>query len=487
LMLWDATRQTLWLARDAYGIKPLYYANDGWVLRVASQASALVACREVSGAIEPAALAGFLLRGSVPEYTCWYEDVRSVPAGCSMSIDERGVGEPRAFADLCSDRNQPDPERDAIARAPDMANDAAALFRDSVRAHLVADVEAGLMLSAGIDSASVLGLLSDLGFHGVKASTLRFAEFAETSADEVPGARDVAQACRADFQAHHVSRDEFLTDWPALLHAMDQPSIDGTNVWFAAKALRARGLKLALSGIGGDELLGGYDTFVRVPRWRSIGRRARLVPGLASLTEHSARAVLALGVALPPKAPGLLSHTGTWSSSYEFSRGLFMEWELPAILGAERARHALQRLHERMPNQEPDLLALRDDFERVRVLESSRYLRTQLLRDADWASMAHGLELRTPLVDWTLMQQVRALEWHIGRRLRKADLARSPQSPLPQSILQRPKTGFQMPFRTWLSGKEDGPRSAQVSALLRTDTSGARALALRIATAKGAL
>src|SRR5262249_54564077 len=155
---------------------------------------------------------------------------------------------------------------------------------DSVRAHLLADVEVGVFLSAGVDSGALLGLMRDAGQREIRAITLAFEEFRGTEEDEAPLAALVAKHYGGRPVGRRVGQREFLDDLPAILDAMDQPSIDGVNTWFVAKAAREAGLKVAISGLGGDELLAGYPSFVDVPRWRRrFGPLAR-VPGLGRLT-----------------------------------------------------------------------------------------------------------------------------------------------------------------------------------------------------------
>ena len=160
---------------------------------------------------------------------------------------------------------------------------------DSVRAHLLADVEVGVFLSAGVDSGALLGLMRDAGQREIRAITLAFDEFRGTEEDEAPLAAQVAERYGARHIVRHVGEREFRDDLPAILEAMDQPSIDGVNTWFVAKAAREAGLKVALSGLGGDELLAGYPSFVDLPRWRrrfgpfaaipGVGRLARMLIG----------------------------------------------------------------------------------------------------------------------------------------------------------------------------------------------------------------
>src|SRR6185437_8420629 len=286
--IWDETRRGMFLARDPYGIKPLYTANDGWTFRFASQVKALLAGGAVSRDPEPAGIAGFHLFGSVPEPFTLYRDIRALPAGHTQIVDAAGPREPQQFANLAAilaeGAAHPAPPAELARRLREAT-------LDSVRAHLLADVEVGLFLSAGIDSGALLGLMRDAGQRDIRAITLAFDEFRGTEDDEAPLAAQVAKRYGAEHIVRRVDRREFEADLPAILDAMDQPSIDGINTWFVAKAAKEAGLKVALSGLGGDELLAGYSTFTDLPRWRRAFGPLAAVPGLGRGARNLIRAL----------------------------------------------------------------------------------------------------------------------------------------------------------------------------------------------------
>ena len=255
----------------------------------------------------------------------------------------------------------------------------------SVRAHLLADVEVGVFLSAGIDSGALLGLMRDAGHQQTRAITLAFEEFCGTAEDEAPLAERVAEHYGARHFVRRVSEREFMDDLPAILAAMDQPSIDGVNTWFVAKAAREAGLKVAISGLGGDELLAGYPSFVDVSRWHRRFGPLAMVPGLGRLTRSLIERVKPGLARARPKMMGVLEYASTWSGAYLLRRGLFLPYELDQIMDPDIAREGLRRLrplHRLAATLTPDPGS---DVARVCVLESSHYLRNQLLRDTDWA------------------------------------------------------------------------------------------------------
>jgi asparagine synthase (glutamine-hydrolysing) len=459
--IWDQARRGLFLARDPYGIKPLYAANDGWTFRFASQVKALVAGGHISSDPEPAGVVGFHLFGSVPEPFTLYRDVRSLPAGHTQWVDAAGPREPKPFSNLAEVLAKGSADPIPAAEIPERVR---AGVLDSVRAHLLADVEVGIFLSAGVDSGALLGCMRDAGLREIRAITLSFEEFRGTSEDE---ALFAARVCK-HYEAHHIVRclreQEFVEDLPAILEAMDQPSIDGVNAWFVSKAAKEAGLKVAISGLGGDELLGGYPSFVDVPRWRRQFGLLANVPGLGPFARKLIGSVAPGFSRARPKALGVLEHSGSWAGSYLLRRGLFLPHELPEVMDAEIAREGLRRLKplcRLAASLTPDPSS---DTARVCVLESAHYMRNQLLRDADWAGMAHSLEIRVPLVDFALLGALSRAIPILTPGVGKAALAIAPTRPLPNEIVTRVKTGFGVPTSAWMNAAAHGSQRPAVHA-----------------------
>ena len=465
--IWDNTTQRLFLARDPYGIKPLYTCNDGWTFRFASQVKALLAGGRVSREPEPAGVVGFHLWGSVPEPYTLYRDIRSLPAGHYQWVDEIGPREPRCFAriatTLAEGAQRPAPRSELCERVQ-------AATAESVKAHLLADVEVGVFLSAGVDSGAILGLMRDAGQTKLRAITLAFEEFRGTEEDEAPLAASIAAKYGADHVVRRVTRGEFEGDLPRILDAMDQPSIDGVNTWLVSRAAREAGLKVALSGLGGDELLAGYPSFRQIPRWVGWLRLPGAVPGLGV-------GVRRLGEALrlarnTPKALGMVQYGGDYAGAYLLRRGLFLPFELKTQLDPDllcaglRRLRPLDRVRDEALKPNP-----RNPVSRVASLEASLYMRNQLLRDADWAGMAHSVEIRTPLVDYQLLKALAPVVPRLTLAAGKRALAAAPASPLPASITERRKTGFGVPTGHWIASDHASPS---------TKGSASRAWALRV-------
>src|SRR5262245_46431175 len=383
--MWDSKRRLLFLARDPYGIKPLYYADDGWTLRFASQVKALLAGGKLSRATEPAGQVGFYLWGSVPEPFTTYQAIRALPAGATLTVDRIGEHGPKHYhsiAQVYSDAESTARIRPAVSETEARAEIREALL-DSVRSHLVADVPVGAFLSAGIDSGTLVGLMRDAGSRDIQTVTLAFAEFRGRAEDEAPFAEEVARLYGTRHTTRIITKDEFRADLPRILDAMDQPTIDGINTWFVSKAARELGLKVAVSGLGGDELFGGYPSFKDIPRWVSLLAVPAHIPGLGFATRWAGQTVARM-FGLNPKSAGMLELGGTYAGAYLLRRGLFMPWELGEILDKDLLRLGLCRLSPlHLAN---GLLDPRPSSPHARVatLESALYMRNQLLRDTDW-------------------------------------------------------------------------------------------------------
>ncbi|HSS78146.1 MAG TPA: asparagine synthase (glutamine-hydrolyzing), partial [Thermoanaerobaculia bacterium] len=239
LAIWDDRDKSLLLARDPLGIKPLYLAMDGRCLRFASQVKALEAGGATSREVDPAGLAGFLLWGSVPEPLTLRRAVRALPAGHYLLIQNGAVGEPR-----------PQEPVDLPAMTPEQA------VEDSVTAHLVSDVPVAVFLSAGLDSGLIAALACRHLPEPPATFTLSFDVLAGTARDEAPLAAQVARSLGTRHVERRVGRADFPGLWRDALAAMDQPSIDGFNTFMVSRAAHEAGLKVVLSGLGGDEVFG---------------------------------------------------------------------------------------------------------------------------------------------------------------------------------------------------------------------------------------
>ncbi|HWB33417.1 MAG TPA: asparagine synthase (glutamine-hydrolyzing) [Acidobacteriaceae bacterium] len=441
--IWDARTRELFLARDPYGIKPLYYARTSRGFAFASQVKAILASGLFSSDPEPAGLAGFHLWGTVPEPWTLYRGIYALPCGAWMLVRNGVASPPVVWNDIRENWRLPQ----ARLSAEELQSAVREALLGSVRDHLVSDVPISLFLSGGIDSSAIAGMVTQLGFP-LEGITVGFSEFSSRHEDEAPIAAQVARHYGLPHHIRSISHAEFEADLPTILDAMDQPSIDGINTWFAAKASAERGYKVVLSGIGGDELFYGYNLMRELPVIARRGRLLASIPGSRSLARI---ATSVFGPNRHPKMKGLPHFMDSLEGLYFLKRGLFLPEELPFVMDPALAREGLSRLGGDPPSVRPARAI--NDAAGVCLLDSVHYLRNQLLRDSDWASMAHSLELRTPLVDATLLNTLSPVHSAFTNGAGKRLLAHTPEIPLPASIVNRPKSGFTIPMTEWLAAR----------------------------------
>lgn len=436
--IWDERTNRLFVARDPYGIKPLYFADDGKTFRCASTVKALLAGGAIPRKRDPAGAAGFLMLGSVPEPFTIVSGIRAVEAGTTFFVDRNGRQAPHRYYSIARVfRHASEQQTIANLTTPEIL--LRELVTESIDQHLVSDVPIGVFLSAGIDSVTVAALATAHSPEPLRTITILFDAFRDSEFNETLDASLVAQSLGTPHTTRVVSREEFLGDLPRIFDAMDQPTIDGVNTWFVSKATAEQGLKVALSGIGGDELFGSYPSFARVPRMKRMAAMARRVP----FGRRAARTILAHR-SRNPKARAIPYLGASDAGAYFLTRGLFLPEEIDA--GAFDVLAHINQAFDVDPGT---------DFGRVATLEASLYMRNQLLRDTDWASMAHSVEVRTPLIGSWLVRQLAPLLLSQGARCKQL-FAASPERPLPSVIRDRRKTGFQTPLREWLDLPPDG-------------------------------
>jgi asparagine synthase (glutamine-hydrolysing) len=405
--LWDAREEKLFLARDRFGIKPLYVARARDFVVFASEIRAIAASGLAD--VEPSgnSLAAFLALGSIPAPATALEGVASLPAAHFLELSRRGDRTAR----YGEERSEVSSER-AVAD----------LFHDAVRSHLVSDVPLGIFLSGGIDSASLVAVASRAIEEPLKTLSV---VLDDPALDESAYARFAARTYGTEHREIQVRAHDFLEALPEFFRAMDQPTVDGMNSYLISRAAREAGLTVVLTGLGGDEVFLGYPHFRRI---RSLARLLPFVPG----------PLLSRSIRSRPKNEYFSDPTP--SNLYLSFRGLFAPREIRELLPGAQA-----------PSLATDH---RDPVDAAVELEFSHYLGNQLLRDTDVMSMAHSIEARVPFLDHPLVAAVRSLPYRskIRRGANKPLLLSAVDPPLPREIWDRPKRGFTLPFNEWMKG-----------------------------------
>src|SRR5216683_2391671 len=458
--LWDAPRKRLVLARDPMGIKPLYYHQSEQTFIFASEVRTLLRTRLVPRKVDPTGVLSYLAFGSVYEPWTIVEGVRAVPPGHVLAVENGSVSSREYWNPLqsFSRAGSESPSGNGVATADQLP----ATLRDAVLSHLVSDVPVGLFLSGGIDSSALVAILSH---NGVRANTFSLV-FQEAEFNEGQYSREIARRFGTEHHEIAVSQQDTLSVLPDALCAMDQPTIDGINTYLVSAKTRAAGVKVALTGLGADEVFAGYSNFRRVPRMEVFSKRFGRLPRLARQRLSASVTLFAGRGDRSRKLAELATGQDSVVHPYFLVRMLFGAAEREALAGEGLgdSERALESVLRESIAQSSTL----DPVNRVSYLESHFYMRNTLLRDSDFMSMAHGLELRVPFLDRALVETCFRIP---GSKKLNGD---SPKSlllaslgvELPREIVNRPKRGFTLPFERWLRGEM---RPVVEDALLKSD------------------
>jgi asparagine synthase (glutamine-hydrolysing) len=467
LALWDPRERAVHLVRDQMGIKPLYWTTaldpetGGEAILFASEVRALLASGAVGRRLDAAAVASYLWHGFVVGPSTIVDGVHLLPAASTLSIeaadspDGRNRRTERRYWRMPSSRDRattPDDLREELVR--------------TVRMQLVSDVPLGVFLSGGVDSSAVASLASQVAPDAVHTFTIGFDEAAY---DETRYARQVAEAIGSRHTSVVLTEETFRQQLPDAFGAIDQPTFDAINTYFVSRAARGAGMTVALAGTGGDELFGGYSSYVDIPRALRAGRWVP-VPAegiLRRAADGAVGAAAGLAGALSWRVLGVAPRQTRWGKIadvartfddvlglYQVSYALFTR-ETQAFLATEAVHRARQGQDHGLPaavaRSWRERVAGSEPQHAVSLLELSSFVGERLLRDTDAASMAVALEVRVPLLDHVLAETVSGID--PARRfrpplkkqlLRDAALAR-----LDPAIFDRPKSGFVLPIDTW--------------------------------------
>jgi asparagine synthase (glutamine-hydrolysing) len=456
-----ATAPILFLARDPLGIKPLYYTQTPEGFAFASEVRALLASGVAPKRLSQDAVTSYLLFGSVSEPVTLLEGVFSLPPGHRMLLhvpERRRVPRARPWWDpgvspAARDTRKP---RDLASAARQLRP----LLEDAVRAHLIADVPVGLFLSSGLDSGAIAALAAQAR-SGIQSFTLTFPG---TTFDEAELARLAANRFKTKHTEVPLSGESVLARIDEALAALDQPTMDGINTYFVSWAARQVGLKVALSGLGGDELFAGYQTFADTPRLSRLIKCAWFVPSVVRRMTAALVAALAARPGSPDagrKAAAAWSYPDALPHAYFFARMLFPPGQIERII---EPRFRPSTVSADGVTLEPTWLGwlgrTADEARKLEPvagiswLEMRTYMTSTLLRDTDAVSMARSLEVRVPLLDTLLVEFVGSLPDAARRRpgAHKALLVEALGNLLPQEILAQRKRTFTLPWEEWLRG-----------------------------------
>ncbi|HKU77351.1 MAG TPA: asparagine synthase (glutamine-hydrolyzing) [Pyrinomonadaceae bacterium] len=433
LALWDNQKQTLVLARDPLGIKPLYYYASADQFVFASELRALLATGLIPRKLSAAGLDSYLANGSVETPLTIVDGIKQLLPGHVLHVsinDARQIEVADTEFTAAKPQSIQGNREDAVARLRHE-------LEESVRLHLVSDVPLGVFLSGGMDSSALVALMSEIGTRPKTFSIVfdetKFAKFTEGAFS-----RAVAERFNTDHSEIRLSEDRLLEILPGAITSLDQPTMDGINTFVVSSAVKSKGITVALSGLGGDELFAGYPSFRRALKFDAMSRMSKRALRVASGVGQ----FVMNGSVVRDKFWQLANSGGTADDVYRISRQLFSVDSVKRITGRNGHKHTRNGNHDDA-----------DIVNSISRLELTGYMTNTLLRDTDAMSMAHSLEVRVPFVDTKVVDYVLSLpgEWKMPSRVGpKPLLADAMADLLPREFLNRPKMGFTLPFEKWL-------------------------------------
>ena len=434
--IWDTHQRKFFLARDQLGVKPLYYYHGADRLVFASEVRAILATDLMPRAIDGKGLRSYLAYGSIQDPYTIVDGVKSLLPGHTLQWQGGNIRLDRYW-------QLPPPGAVGTVSGKHIDEIMADKLADAIGAQLVSDVPLGAFLSGGIDSTAIVAVMQRVSPHPVKTFSL---VFKEAEYDERQYARRAAQHIGTEHTEVELTGEKMRDDLPRAITAYDQPSLDGLNTYYVSKAAKECHLTVALSGVGGDEVFGGYGGYYRSLLAEQWGPRLRAFSPLVpeSLRRRVQKCVIPEVVR---KAVALLD---TRRDAYFVSRRLFDDGQIAAILDDE-----IPKTSPWEPNRYEVMereVSGYDPINRASAYELQTYMLSTLLRDTDQMSMAHALEVRVPLIDHLLIEYLFTLpgSLKVDKRQPKPLLTRSLGGAIPEECVIRPKRGFVLPFEKWL-------------------------------------
>ncbi|MBD2164353.1 asparagine synthase (glutamine-hydrolyzing) [Calothrix membranacea FACHB-236] len=434
--IWDNQDKTCFIVRDPLGIKPLYYWQSGGTLVFASEIRAILASGLPNLCLSPQGLYGYFTSGTVPEPYTLIDGISCLEAGHWLHWYAGRVSQNQYW--------QINFTSDSSISLPAAIEKVRQALIDSIEHHFISDVPVGIFLSGGIDSSSIVALARQTQKNKLRTYSIAFAENEWNEGDI---AREIAQNFETEHTEYLITSAIGKELFPQFLQRIDQPSIDGFNTFCVSKIAHQDGTKVVLSGLGGDELFGGYKTFQKVPQMVSWGQQLQKIQ---PITSSVGWALASWGKSPQLKRIGdFCQHQPTTSAAYRCFRGIFSHQEAWTLTQYYLKDIALDINIDQVfdySNLPQNFPSLEDE---VSFLELNCYMRNQLLRDSDVMSMAWGLELRVPLVDRVLLEAISSIPYNLRLAAGKQLLIQAIPE-LPSWLLNRPKRGFFFPFQQWL-------------------------------------
>ena len=441
--IWDDLNKKLIIARDPFGIKPLYYAKINNVIYFASQIKSILSINDHKFNLSDAGIVSYHLWGNVQEPHTLYKDIKSVEKGNCLSIDYMGNENIISYADIkdsilnTEKINFSDENEKSI-----YLNQA---INETVNFHQVSDVPRTLLLSSGVDSNLILGSINENNKKNCSALTLDFNYTADNN--ETVLAKKSANLNNIDHQIGEISEDEFEHLIENFHKDMDSPTNDGFNNYLISYLAKKENSKIIISGVGGDEQFFSYPSFNIIPKLNKI---LKYIPKFNFLNFFFKNTLYPFlkDKRLKTKYSGLLEYGRDVNSTFLLTRSVFLPHEIEELVGEKTFNRGYEEL-DPINSLSKDISEINDNRLSIMYLEMKYYLCSKLLRDSDWVSMSHSIELRTPLVDWFFFNKLIPL-MKADKSFNKFTALNCVKNKVPKELFNRKKTGFNIPHNDYL-------------------------------------
>lgn len=441
--IWDQLEQRLFIARDRLGIKPLYYLYTNGVFGFSSEIRSLMAAQLIPKILDEQGLIDYLRYQTVHAPRTIMKGIKMLLPGHSIIITNNDL-KIHKYWQLTDHPNNP-----AINIKQDyreVCKDVNHLLTKSVERRLIADVPFGAFLSGGIDSSAVVGLMQKVSTEQVKTFTVTFdeSEFSESTYAAL-----VAKKFNTDHHEIRLKPSDFLKQLPEALEAMDHPSGDGPNTYIVSKATKQAGIKMALSGLGGDELFGGYEVF---KRYTELNKKYLLkrAPRFMRAAGGTILTKVKPGIASEKISEYLKQEHLNFEAFYTLSRQVLLDKQIAELYDSGKdVKNSVWTIlaDQHLPLEQNNVTT-------VSIAEISTYMQNVLLRDTDQMSMANALEVRVPFLDYTLVEYALNLPDKFKEVITPKKLLIDAMGDLlPPEVVNRPKMGFVLPWKQWMQNE----------------------------------
>ncbi len=441
--IWDDLNKKLIIVRDPFGIKPIYYTKINGAIYFASQIKSILSIDNLKFDLSDAGIVSYYLWGNVQEPFTLYKDIKSLKKGNCLVIDDRGNESIINYADiknsiLNTEKINFKDENEKLA----YLNDA---IQETVNFHQVSDVPRTLLLSSGVDSNLILGSINENNKKNCSALTLDFKYTGNE--DETVLAKKSANMNNIKHQISEISSDEFFLLIENFYKDMDSPTNDGFNNYLISYLAKKQNSKIIISGVGGDEIFFSYPSFNIIPK---LNKNLKYLPKFNFLNSFFKNTLYSFlkKKKLKTKYSGLIEYGQDINSAFLLIRSLFLPFEIKEVIGEKTFIKGYEELNT-INSLSKDIQEINDTRLSIMYLEIKYYLCSKLLRDSDWVSMSHSIELRTPFVDWSFFNKLIPIIKG-DKNFNKFTALNSMKNKLPKELISRKKTGFVIPHNDYL-------------------------------------